>query len=229
MDPASIVKCPRYPNDKLNRRNFSFVVNKDERDTVFNSRKFMNIEIAEFFLLLWHTGLRFNEARSINIESLHLGMVPEGPLSREMETVRFGEYFGYLYIDKQLPKADIRNEYDSVKYKPPKGKKKIDPKYAKIVPIKDKQVWNILARRYKASKASMAKGEHGKLKSSYLLFDIPSLASITLKDVYKKLGLVYNGFHSCRQSFATYTVGEYRSNFWPAPPPDIKAAAGFHE
>ncbi len=213
VDPTLVVKCPRYPNDKLNSRDFSFVINKNERDTVFNSLKFVDIEIAEFFWLLWHTGLRFNEGRAINLESLHIGMVKEGPLSEEMENVNFGEYFGYLYIDRQLPKADIRNEDNAVEFKPLKGKKKIDPKYAKVVPIKDKQLWNILARRYNAGKASMTRGVFGKLKSSYLLFDVPSLASITLKDVYKKLGLVYKGFHSCRHSFATYIVGEYRSNF----------------
>ncbi len=117
------------------------------------------------------------------------------------------EYFGYLVIDSQpARKPRIRDNSGAVPRKPLKGRKKIDEKSARIIPIIDNELWKELASLYNEELKKFAKKLWGASSQDYVLFE--DVHRQTYINAYKALSLPYHSPHCCRHSRATLLIGE---------------------
>lgn len=215
IDPDNVVKCKAYPEHMLSRRGLKDVITEEEMNMVRKRLLAINEPASDFFYTLWHTGMRFSELFGLPITSLIKGQVPHRALHDEL--LKCGiEYHGYIYLESQPKHDDRRREKDgTLARKPLKGNREISPKYARIIPIRSKEIWNILATRYKAQSKAFLKKQYTDNKSDYVFFeDLEwNKAVNSLRETYKQLGLTPKQYHCCRHSFATLLVGETRSFF----------------
>lgn len=215
IDPTSKVKCPVHEAHKLGSRGFKDVLYEDEIDLIYPKLKELDPLVADFWWVLLHTGMRFNELYSLPISALFRGHT-KGALHEELVEKKL-TYYGYLLLDSQC-EADSRprNADKSLKRKPLKGRKTIGPANSRTIPILDKECWNILARLYKEQSGAVSKQTLGASIDNYLLFaNLPyNKARLTLRDAFAKLGLPhYKCFHCLRHTYSTKIVGGTRSFF----------------
>jgi integrase len=214
IDPANARPCDTFPEHETNRRGAGDVIPADERDLVAAVMRRTSEPAAEFFLVLWHTGMRFSELFGLPMTALFRGQIT-GPIHDEL--IKCGvNYVGYLYLDSQPAFDDRRREADgSVKRKPLKGRKTIGAKDARLIPIRSKEIWNILAARFKAQSELVLKGTYTADRANYMLFeDLEWNVSVnSLRNAYAALKRTPKQYHCCRHTFTTTLVGETRSFF----------------
>lgn len=214
MNPENNITCPAFPESKLNYKDFSDVIEEDEFTSVHFKLKQINPAAADFFHVLYKTGMRFNELFSLPMSSLFSGEL-EGPIHEEMTTHKL-KYYGYIILESQCSsQSRVREKDGTLKRKPLKGRRSIHPKNNRTIPLADKTSWNILARRYKVQKELFNKREFGPGPTDYLLFDDLKYndAVRALRQAYEDLRREPKSFHCCRHSYATYLVGRTRSYF----------------
>jgi integrase len=163
--------------------------------------------------------MRFSELRGLPITALYPGDVETGPLRDELAKcgLAYGrDYWGYILLESQPFHDDGRREPDgTVLRKPLKGRKRIEPRHARVIPIFSKEVRNVLALRLKQQQALLFQKKYGADRSNYLLFDDCEWNRTTgaLRQAYEALGQPPKGYHCCRHSFVTFLVGRTRSFF----------------
>lgn len=214
IDAESAIKIKVFPEHMTNERGFDDVILEDERDAVFKELKNINQDVAEFFWILWHTGMRFHELFTLPVNALFKGEV-EASLHKELSKHDY-RYTGYILLESQGADKDRKRLIDkSLERKPLKGHRKISAKDSRVIPIWDSECWNFLARRYKKAKASHEKNDFGMDLSNYLFFEgmNRSQATSAIATAYKNLKLEPKSFHCCRHSFATLMVGKTQSIF----------------
>lgn len=215
LDADLVAKCPSFPEHELNRMGFEHVIQVDEMNRVWEQLKRIDDAVADFFLVLWHTGMRYSELAGLPLTALFRGNIPSPALHDELKKCNV-TYHGYIHLESQPATDDCRREEDgSLKRKPLKACKEISPRFTRNIPIRTKEVWNILATRHKEALKSFAKKVFTKEKGDYLLFaDLEwNRATNSLRRAFAELGLDAKGFHACRHSFTTNLVGETRSFF----------------
>lgn len=215
IDPDSVKKAPVLGDHLLNHRSFQDVISNSEMEVVYAAMCQINVPAAEFFLVLWHTGMRFSELFGLQMTKLFRGKIANKSLQGELEKYNI-DYHGYIYLDSQPFHDDRRREDDgSIKRKPLKSHKTIGPRNARVIPIRSKEVWNILANRFKVQTAEFLRKRYTADKNDYMLFDDLewNKAVNTLKKGYERLGRTPKQYHCCRHSFTTLLVGETRSYF----------------
>lgn len=215
IDPQFNIKCKSIPEHLTNKRSHKDLIPREEMLTVYQVMKSINEAAAEFFYVLWHTGMRFSELFGLPITSLHNGAIPNKALQEELEEKKI-KCIGFIYLDSQPFSDDRKREPDgSLKRKPLKSMREISAKHARSIPIEDKECWNILARRHKIGKENLLKRVFTSELNDYCLFDGLewNRANLALQKAYKHLGWVPKQYHCCRHSFTTYLVGRTRSFF----------------
>lgn len=208
------VACKTFPQSMVGKRGYEDVITPDEFSDVHAQLLQLDQNVADFFYVAYHTGMRFNEIKSLPMNFLYQGSVT-GPLDEELQRYNM-KTFGYIVLESQgSSKVTARLKDNSVHRKPLKTRKKISAKDSRTIPITDKGAWNILARRFRLQKNLLEKGTFGGDKINYLLFDGLNgvKLNMTLKDAYGRLGKKPKSYHCCRHSKATYLVGETRSYF----------------
>ncbi len=213
MDRASFELCEAFPKKLVKKRTWEDVISPEELAAVYKKLSSINVDVAEFFYLCWHTGMRFNEAYGVCLEFLYQGGPPQ---EMKDELSKFGiECYGYILLESQPANKKRKRRGGAIKRKPLKGKDKISPENSRVIPISDKDCWNILARRYKREKQKWEEGVYGADKKHYLFFDgmEPGAAGEILKQAYRALNLKPRTFHCARHSKATYLIGETKSYF----------------
>lgn len=154
-------------------------------------------EEAEFMLLLYYTGLRFNEAAGISTADIFQGTVDNAVLAKRLQNSNI-EYYGYLVIDSQF---DRKQPDGRIQRKPLKGRKKIDEKFARIIPITDKGLWNLLVDRTTQQFGN-------KSKKDCLIFEIDdATSSVWFKKAQEELKIRYRPWHCLRHTRATLLAG----------------------
>lgn len=209
------IKCEAFEAHKLARRSLKDIIPPDEMKAIHARMHTIHPPAADFFLVLWHTGMRFNELFSLPITALYKGQMTNKSFHDELSKCGI-DYVGYIYLDSQAEHDDRKREEDkAIKRKPLKGLKEIHPRNARTIPIRTPEVWNVLARRHKVALESFVKKEFGGDKSSYVFFeDLEwNKAYNALKTAYSDLGIDAKQFHCCRHTFTTLLVGETRSFF----------------
>lgn len=216
--------CECFDESLLNERTVDDVIQPHEAEIVFKTLMGMgHVTEAEFFWMLYWTGMRFNEGLGISLNDIYKGNIPKA--SFENLLIRNGihyykdapeeghiefHYFGYFTLMSQPDNGSrniVRDSNGVINRKPLKMKKAINEKNARVIPIIDKRLWKILTQR--ARKASLALQNKSNLsphKADYLLF--PGISKTTstnrLKAAYEKANLNYRSWHCCRHTRGTY-------------------------
>lgn len=215
IDPSSAQKCEAYPEHRLNRRTMDDLVLEPERDQLIARLRTSYPPAADFLLVAWHTGMRFGELFGLPMGALFRGPIPPtlwkgGSLEEGLEKAGLTPTIGYLYLESQPVHDDCRREKDgSILRKPLKGARIISPRFSRVIPISSKEVWNVLARRYKDQQALLLEKRYGPDRANYRLFDDGEWNRMVngLREAYRHLGLRPKGYHSCRHTFVTFLVG----------------------
>lgn len=213
IDPDSVQKTPVLPSHKLGVRGYKDIITEAEFKQLCGAID--NESVVEFLKVLYNTGMRFNELFGLPMSALFKGDIPNEALKKELERCQI-TYYGYLLLDSQPADDDRRREADgTILRKPLKSHKTISPKNSRIIPIRTKEIWNILAARYMKQAAMHNEHAYGPDRQNYMLFDelTYNLTYIHLRKAYNACKLPPKGFHACRHTFVTRLVGETRSFF----------------
>lgn len=206
MEVESRILCAHFPRHLIGSRTVEDVLPDDEFKDVHVRLSKTNESAADFFYILRHTGMRFNELWSLPLNALHSGEL-SGPLHKTLREASVS-YVGYIFLESQCAAS---RKKDGGKYirRPLKGRKKIDMKGARTVPVMDKTCWNILAKRYKEGKAL------GKDLGEMLFFEGVTKSSLenALRLTYEPLPYKKKVYHCLRHTYATNFIGETRSYF----------------
>jgi integrase len=214
LDPDSFKKCEAFPDGDLNHKSYECVIEQNEFDAIHARLEQIHPGSADFFYVAYHTGMRFNELFGLPMNFVYAGKLT-GSLDDELRKQQI-DYYGYIVLESQ-PADKIRKRAPdgSIARKPLKGRSRIDPKNNRIIPIMDKECWNILARRYKDQKRLLGEAKWGQDPINYMLFAdlFYSKPSRELDKAYRGSGFPLKTFHDCRHSFCTLLVGRTRSFF----------------
>ena len=214
IDPSiNAVKCPSFPEHQLRQKSFDNVIQDVEYKVILHKLEAINQDSADMFALLYATGMRINEACSLPITALFKGRF-EGSFDKELQQVGI-PYVGYLVVESQSCERGVLRDPQTHKLirKPLKGRKKIDHKHNRIIPIRTAAIWNMLAKRYKKQKELMETRVYGFDANNYLLFEGYNNKKLTadMTKVYENSAFSTKTAHDLRHSFATLFTGETRS------------------
>lgn len=222
VDRLHICEC--FDESLLNERTVDDVIQQHEADAVFN----MLIEMghpneAEYFLMLYWTGMRFNEGLGISLADIYKGHIPKAGFKNLLKRNGifyyqdqydnrdlYHLYYGYFTLMSQPDNGSrniVRDSNGVIKRKPLKMKKAINEKNTRVIPIINKDLWKVLVTRAKkASTAHKNKSNLSPHKSDYLLF--PGISKTTstnrLKEAFRKVNMRYRSWHCCRHTRGTY-------------------------
>ena len=169
------------------------------------------LEVSQdFFHILYHTGLRFNECFSLSIEDLYFEEHIEGGIEvnmrKKLEESGF-KIYGYIrLLSQSKTKLRERDDLGHVERKPLKGRKTQLRKDGRVIPIMDLESMNILTRRYNSAINKYNRRSHrSKEPADYFLFpEGYNELRRDFSDVSDK------GFHACRHVRASFLIGRTR-------------------
>lgn len=195
--------CRPFPEHLQNTRTIDDVFTDDEiKKLEVALRELGRNEEADFLLLLYYTGLRFNEAAGLSAADICEGTIDHEPLAKRLEQAEVA-YTGYLVVDSQYVG---KSENGRVLRKPLKGRKKIEDKHARFVPVTDKKLWNLLCDRLSALEKDF--GTRGHSMKDYLLFNIDDATSSNwFKRAQETIKIRYRPWHCLRHTRATLLAG----------------------
>lgn len=202
------VACSRFPDYQLKQKSVDDIISFEEMEKVYAYLKTKGLhKAAVFWRLLFFTGMRFNEARGISLENIYEGDIEDKVFAKRLQENHIS-YLGYLVLENQPAKKTllIRDEEGDIPRKPLKGRKKIDEKFARTIPIIDDQLWKDLATLYNLEIQKFQTRLWGGKISNYLLFEGVNLDA--LKKAYRETGIPYHSPHCCRHTRATLLIGE---------------------
>lgn len=211
IDPGNAVKCEAHAKHKLGARDAKYVISVDERDKIYG---LLPDGVKDFFWVLYHSGMRFNEAFGLPMSAIFKGEIPKGPLKEELDKYKV-HYYGYIYLQSQIDdNYKKRDSQGRIVRKPLKQCRTISPKNSRIIPIRDKKTFNILVGLHKVQQENLIAQKYGLDRDDYLLFDVGwNELTRGLRAAYKQMKWVPKGYHACRHTFITNLVGEFRSYF----------------
>ena len=171
VDPDNMKKMKAFDSHLTNHRDVSDVITDEEHARLVVKLDALNPEVSHFYQVLYGTGMRFSELFSLSFKSLHGGQVSDTAFHDEL--TRYGiNYKGYILLENQASRDDrIREADGSIKRKPLKGRKTMTMRDARVIPIADVKIWNILVARYKACKLEFEARKWTNEAADYCLFD----------------------------------------------------------
>lgn len=210
-------KCKSF--QEHNEKNYTHVIQEREFSIIYEKLGEINQDVADFWYVLYFTGLRFNELHCLPMSFIRKGQAPDS-MHEELKRYNYTkDYFGFIRLESQGltrgGKGLKRDEFGVVSRKPLKGRKTISAKNTRIIPIVDKECWNILATRYKAQLKLKESRIYGSEQINYLLFGeaINSSASRWLAEVYLTTSFKAKTWHDLRHTFCTNFCGKTK-NFY---------------
>ena len=195
----------------MNRRNADDVIADDEAKIIHQRLNDLDETglAADFFIVLLHSGLRLGEGLGISLADFSPG-VPDIVLIKGAIQRHGLQCFGYISLESQLKSSIHPRAGDGkVPRKPLKGRKRIDAKGSRTIPIINKQAFNALARRFNEQTEILERGKFGQSKNDYLLFDglEKNRFSRLLREAYEGTGFRHKSPHCARHTFATNLAG----------------------
>lgn len=216
MDAESYRKCSLFEVGEENMKGAECVISPSEFQTIKAKLRAENKDAAEAFTVLYNTGMRLNEMLGINMAFLYPDEVSDARLTRELVKAEKEKYYGYIHLMHQPFDKHMKRKKDgSIKRAPLKGRKTISHKNARIIPIFDKDTWNILVDRYEEQAKLLKKQEWGTEEVNYLLFDGLAVSTFTaaVQKAYSGTSFEIKTPHDCRHTYATMLIGETGSPF----------------
>jgi integrase len=208
-------KCPVYPKDKLNRKGLESVISRDEEQFVFDRLVKIEKRSAIFWRTLIATAMRISEGLGLSIADIFKGAPTSSPIFTDALKRHGIQCYGYIVLRDQPALPTIRDKTNHVSRKPLKGRKKIDPKFNRTIPIIDQDVWQLILEMFKEQKENWEKKKFGLEKRDYLLFNglTKSVFSNDLRLAYEKSSFTPHTPHDVRHTgctaWARLTFGDH--------------------
>ena len=204
-------KCQKFPRHLLNYRDATHVIDEKEASVITTILKELDpTELSsDFFIVLLNTGLRLGEGLSLSLNDFYPG-IPDNKIMKGALDRHSLKPFGYISLESQLgDSAKPRTADGNIIRKPLKGRKRIDAKSSRIIPIINKDAFNTLAKRFNYQCDSFDKQIHGYVRSNYLLFNGlgKNRFSRLLREAYQKTKFLQKSPHCARHTFATNFAG----------------------
>ncbi len=202
------IACSRFPDYQLKQKSVDDIISMEEMERIYAHLKAKGLhKEAVFWRLLFFTGMRFNEARGVSLENIYEGEIEDKVFAKRLKDNQIS-HVGYLVLESQPVKKtlSIRGVNGEVLRKPLKGRKKIDEKSARTIPIVDSLLWRELAALYNTEIGKFQSRLWGESISNYLLFE--GVNRGVLEKVYRELHIPYHSPHCCRHTRATLLIGE---------------------
>lgn len=204
-----ITNCQQFARHLENTKNAEEVISEGDTSKIYNELKTINSLAAELFFVLIYTGLRINEGLGLCLDNLVQGEVENKTFHEQL--IRHGiNYVGYISLESQPINSTILRDKDMlVPRKALKGRKKIEPKSNRIIPLINKEVFNTLGTLYFHQRELFKQKKFGDNPKDYLLFDGLNKQRFGnyLKQACKNLKIRHYTPHSCRHTFATQFTG----------------------
>ncbi len=204
-----VTKCQQFARHLENSKNAEEVISETDAKKIYQELIRINALAAELFFVLVHTGLRINEGLGLCLDSLVQGDV-ENKAFNEQLRLQCVNYVGYLSLESQpVNSTNIRDQNNLVPRKALKGRRKIEPKNNRIIPLINKDVFNTLGKLYFTQRELLQQKKFGDNPKDYLLFDGLNKQRFGnyLRQACKNLKLRNYTPHSCRHTFATQFTG----------------------
>lgn len=220
----NIQTMPLYPKEMLPQVTAEMLVREHEIPQIYQALKEIREESASLFLVLVRSGLRINEAVGMSIKDIRQGKLKGehgDKLHRRLEKSDLGNYLGYFYLMSQPALDVVRTlvpwtdpdgkswKADSVPRTSLKMRKRIDPRFARFVPIWDKQAWNTVVTLYNGQLELFQAQKYGEDEADYLLFDglTSSKFYLDLKLAQERTKLLHRSPHKLRHTHLTWLYG----------------------
>ncbi|MBK7845116.1 MAG: site-specific integrase [Bdellovibrionales bacterium] len=204
-----VTKCAQFARHLENSKSIDEVISKSDIQRIYSELGTIDETSAALFFLLANTGLRINEGLGLSLDSLVQGEIENKAFHEQLRTHGI-DYVGYLSLESQpVNLIRLRDQNGRVPRKALKGRRKIDPKNNRIIPIIDKEVFNTLVKLYFTQRDLFSKKKFGDDPKDYLLFDglNKQRFGIHLKKACQNLKIRHYTPHSCRHTFATQFTG----------------------
>ncbi|WP_413560715.1 tyrosine-type recombinase/integrase [Bdellovibrio sp. HCB209] len=203
-----LYKCELFEEHLMNKRTLADIYRPHEIDTLVTNLGEIDQNSKEFFIILYRTGMRINEARGLSLHDVVAGAIPKENIDKMLK--KFGiSTRAYIHLSTQPKvhrKAEIRDETGSIERKDLKGKrkKKVEEKDRYVAMWEDDAISIIKARRSLQLDLMKKKVWTDKM-SDYLLFDeiIISAFERHLQAACEKAQIKYRSPHSLRHYFGT--------------------------
>ena len=157
---------------------------------------------AELWLVQYWTGMRINELVGLTLNFLS----PEAPQEvHDVITAAGLPIYGAILLDSQPAQDHIKRIGQQIPRTPLKWRDKISPRNSRVIPVVNKEVWNILARRHEEQMKLYDRAVWGDNPAQYLLFEGAQKLKYTMKimEAYERVGLTPKGSHSLRHTRIT--------------------------
>lgn len=214
LDPSAHQKCPMFENHLIKGRDHDDVIEPEEFKAVHGKLLEIDQAAAEFYWILYHTGMRFNELFSLPMCWLFRSQAPD-ELHQELKSKGL-KYYGYIYLESQGGLRHRRAKDGTVPRAPLKSRKTVSPEYARTIPIFELETWNMLAQRHVAATTSLGRNEFGSDQMNYMMFeDLPWNAwGDALRKANPGAGVdAKKTAHCCRHSYVTYMLAKTKSPY----------------
>lgn len=197
-------RCETFPEHLLNTRTIDDVISNEEMDRIYKrltSGGFLNE--ALYFRFLYFSGMRFNEGLCISLGDLFQGELESEFLKKKLKAYGI-KYHGYIVSDGQFGGLDKAGDVIRLPFK---GKRKIEEKHNRVIPVTDKVLWNALVE---VAQSKFEGWPSNRSKRDCLLFEGLDDATATrrLQDAFIKERLKWRPWHCLRHSRATWLIGE---------------------
>lgn len=210
LDPDCYKKCPTL-RDPEKFKGLESVVQQDSYLRIIQK---LEGQYKDLFTILYHTGMRQGEALGLSMDSLFGGKL-DNALGKSLEEKEIS-YLGYLVLESQPKyKNRKRNPDGTIDRKPLKQRPSISAKNSRIVPIFEKETWNLLVALYQKQEESFEKKAYGKNRKNYILFDEIKVGSLhrVLSNAIRDSNCPKHTWHDLRHTFCTRFVSNTRDFF----------------
>lgn len=195
------VRCECVKVGKAERRGLEAIYSDDEIKVLVKKLSDVNPKFGLFFRLLCKTGMRANEALGLHIKSFAINNFPveKKALFRRMSEAGI-DIFGFILLRDQPQLDCLYDKKGLVPRKPLKGRREIDPRYNRYIPLIDKDLTQELVKlREQARKEDRATDE------DRLLFGFPYQHFYrSFYEIIRELKFKDKDVHSARHTFATW-------------------------
>lgn len=208
--------CRHFSSSLLNQRSEESVVSLELQEMVYSALRFRSELSADFFLVSLHTGMRLNEQIGISIADICADEIESDFMKKALKPYNLKPY-GFISLESQpAERMNPRNEIGKVPRKPLKGKRKIDPKDCRIIPLFHKRAYNILVKLWNRQRKLYESKRHGHDLKDYLLFDglTYSIYSSNLRLIQQKMKSDHlHSPHDTRHTYSTWLADKTGGNY----------------
>ncbi len=203
-----VSRCSMFPKHQLNRKGIESYITPAESQVVFEKLKEIDKDVAEFYWVLLHTGLRLNECIGLAASHVFKGQPSEVNLKKMLDRYGLNSILHIVLDSQPSSNEGIRSKDGTVLRKPMKHRRRIEPKNNRIIPVSDKLAATIIAERFNAQAALIKAKTFGDQRGNYLLFSglDKNRVSNKMRRAYELLGVAAKSPHDCRHTYCTELV-----------------------